>query len=219
MENRTNLRGVSVLGVFARCTDEFGLLPHEADDKFIHTIENALDVTVIPTTIDGSSVVGSLCCGNSKGFLISERVNDSELAKIRKYVPAQRLKGIYTAAGNNVLVNDSGALVNPNLSDVAMEEIGEFLDVKVYRGTIGGLKTVGMAGCVTNKGVLVHPRASKFEMDRLGEIFALPVYIGTVNLGSPLVGSGLLANSKGYVVGTETTGHEMGRIEDALGYI
>ncbi|MCL7415822.1 MAG: translation initiation factor IF-6 [ANME-2 cluster archaeon] len=219
MENRTDLRGVSVLGVFARCTDEFGLLPREADDSFIHTIQNTLDVTVIPITVDGSSVVGSLCCGNSKGFLISERVNDSELAKINNYVPAQRLKGIYTAAGNNVLVNDSAALVNPNLSDAAVEEISEFLDVKVYRGTIGGLKTVGMAGCVTNKGVLVHPRANTFEMDRLGEIFALPVYIGTVNLGSPLVGSGLLANSKGYVVGTETTGHEMGRIEDALGYI
>jgi len=97
--------------------------------------------------------------------------------------------------------------------------IGEFLDVEVYRGTISGLKTVGMAATVTNKGVLVHPRASKFELDRLDEIFSLHVDIGTVNLGSPLVGSGLLANSKGYVVGRETTGHEMGRIEDALGYL
>ncbi len=218
MEHRTNLQGISVLGVFARCIEDFVLVPSEADDEFIRIIENALSVTAIPTSIDGSSVVGSLSCGNSKGFMVSERVNESELARIRKYVPAKRLKGIYTAAGNNVLVNDTAALVHPNLSDEAVEDIGKFLDVEVHRGTVGGLKTVGMAGCVTNTGMLAHPRSNEFELERLGEIFGLPVDIGTVNLGSPLVGSGLLANSKGYVVGTETTGHEMGRIVDALGY-
>ena len=34
------------------------------------------------------------------------------------------------------------------------------------------------------------------------------VNIGTVNYGSPLVGSALLANTKGYVVGRESTGIE-----------
>jgi translation initiation factor 6 len=33
------------------------------------------------------------------------------------------------------------------------------------------------------------------------------------------VGSGLVANGAGYVVGENTTGPELGRIEDALGYI
>ncbi|HID27756.1 MAG TPA: translation initiation factor IF-6, partial [Methanosarcinales archaeon] len=36
---------------------------------------------------------------------------------------------------------------------------------------------------------------------------------------SPLIGSALLANTNGYVVGSETTGYELGRIEDALGFI
>ena len=43
--------------------------------------------------------------------------------------------------------------------------------------------------------------------------------VGTVNLGSPLVGSGLLANSYGYLAGDETTGPELGRIEDALDFL
>jgi len=34
-----------------------------------------------------------------------------------------------------------------------------------------------------------------------------------------LVGSGLIANSRGYLAGSETTGPELGRIEDALGYL
>ena len=134
-------------------------------------------------------------------------------------MPIQHLEGIFTALGNNILVNDTAALVNPNMTDSAVEKIGNFFDVDVHKGTIGGLKTVGMAACATNKGILVNPKASKFELERLDEIFGLPVDIGTVNLGSPQVGSGLLANSKGYVVGRETTGHEMGRIEDALGFL
>ena len=219
MANQTNFKGNSVLGVYARCTEDFVLLPREADGQFKQVIEDALDVDVVPTSIDGGSIIGCMCCGNSNGHLVSERVNDAELEEIGKYVRIKRLEGILTATGNNILVNDTAALVNPNMPDQAVEDIGEFLDVEVYRGTIGGLKTVGMAATVTNKGVLVHPRASKFELDRLDEIFSLHVDIGTVNLGSPLVGSGLLANSKGYVVGRETTGHEMGRIEDALGYI
>jgi translation initiation factor 6 len=50
----------------------------------------------------------------------------------------------------------------------------------------------------------------------LEELFDLPVDIGTSNYGTQMVGSGLIANSKGYVAGSKTTGHELGRIEDAL---
>ena len=87
------------------------------------------------------------------------------------------------------------------------------------KGTIGGLKTVGMAAVATNKGLLVHPRVSEAELAVLDDLFGLPVDVGTVNFGSPQVGSGLLANSKGYLAGEETSGPEMGRIEDALGFL
>ena len=47
-------------------------------------------------------------------------------------------------------------------------------------------------------------------MAALEKHFGLPVDVGTVNFGTPLVGSGLLANSHGYVAGVDTTGPEMG---------
>ncbi len=34
-----------------------------------------------------------------------------------------------------------------------------------------------------------------------------------------MLGSGLLANSKNFVAGSETTGPELGRIEEALGFL
>jgi translation initiation factor 6 len=60
---------------------------------------------------------------------------------------------------------------------------------------------------------------SETELAVLDDLFGLPVDVGTVNFGSPLIGSGLLANSKGYIAGEETSAPEMGRIEDALGFL
>ena len=120
-----------------------------------------------------------------------------------------------------ILANDRAALVHPGLSVKACDAVAETLGVKVEKGTIGGLKTVGMAGVATNNGILVHPRVSEEEIAGVGaeELFELPVDVGTVNLGSPLVGSGVMANSRGYFAGKETTGPELGRIEDALGFL
>ncbi len=47
----------------------------------------------------------------------------------------------------------------------------------------------------------------------------MPADIGTINYGGPLVGSGLLANDHGYICGSDTSGPELGRIDQALGYI
>jgi translation initiation factor 6 len=130
--------------------------------------------------------------------------------------PVTGITGKLTALGNNILLNDSAALVHPEMPDRSMDEISRALHVDVHRGTIAGIKTVGMAAVVTNRGMLVHPRISQHEIARLEDIFGLSVEVGTVNYGSQVVGSGILANSKGFVAGSETTGHELGRIEDAL---
>ena len=76
-----------------------------------------------------------------------------------------------------------------------------------------------MAGVVTNKGLLVHPRVTSSEREILEKIFELPVSIGTTNFGTQMLGSGVLANSNGYLAGSETRGPELGRIEEALGFI
>jgi len=71
----------------------------------------------------------------------------------------------------------------------------------------------------TNRGVLCHPKATDDELDAVESALGVRADIGTINYGAPLVGSGLVANDNGYVVGRETTGPELGRIEDALGYL
>jgi translation initiation factor 6 len=76
-----------------------------------------------------------------------------------------------------------------------------------------------MAGFATNRGILVHPRANDTEIASIERVVDLPVGLGSVNMGSGLVGTGLLANSKGYLAGSATTGIELGRIEEVLGFL
>ncbi len=219
MKRKLNISGSPVLGVFATCTDELIFVPGNTRPETIKDIEESLGVVAVSTSLGGSSIVGSLLRGNSRGIVVAGLIYDKELRALRKHTKAAKLTGELNAAGNLILANDNAAIVHPDLSDKSVGIIRKALDVDVKRGTIGGLKTVGMAGIATNKGVLVHPKSSPSEIGLIEELFNLPVDIGTVNFGSPLVGSGILANSKGYVVGEDTTGPEISRIEDALGYL
>jgi translation initiation factor 6 len=214
-----NILGSPVLGVFASCNDELVFVPHDASSDTVKDLEESLGVVACRTSVIGSSVVGSLMCSNNNGVIVAGFILEKEIRAIRKHIKAARLTEELNAAGNLILANDTSALVNPDLSNKTIKMIEKTLGVEVKRGTLGGLKTVGMAGIASNKGVLVHPKSSPAEIALVEELFKLPVDIGTVNFGSPLVGSGILGNSKGYIVGLDTTGPEISRIEDALGYL
>jgi translation initiation factor 6 len=219
MDRKLTIGSSPVLGVFATVTDNVALVPIGTPRMTAEQIEEALRVRVMQTSIAGSFVVGSLACGNCSGFVVSRYVYAEETRSLQELGNVQAIPDVMTAVGNIILANDTAAVVHPNLPDRAVKTIEDALRVDVRRATIAGLKTVGMAGIATNKGVLVHPRVSDAEIAILEDVFNLPVDIGTVNFGSPLIGSGLLANSAGYLAGADTTGPELGRIEDALGYI
>jgi translation initiation factor 6 len=207
-----------IIGVFATCTEDFALVPTRTKPEVIALIEDTLEVRVIETLVNGSVVVGALSRGNSNGFLFSHGTDTEELTKLLG-TQVEILPDKLNAVGNIVLANDSAAVVHPELSDKALETIARTLKVGVHRGTIAGIKNVGMAGVVTNKGLLVHPKVTASEREMLEEIFELSVNIGTTNFGTQMLGSGLLANSKNYFAGSDTTGPELGRIEEALGFI
>ena len=218
-DKRLKIAGSSLLGVFGCCTEEAVLVPPETVDGAMRAIERHLGLVPLKMTVADSSVVGSLVCANSRGFILTPHASEEDMERLSPLGRVARLPGKISAAGNVILANDTAALVHPGLSDRACESIKRTLGVEVRRGTIGGLKTVGMTSAVTNRGVLTHPRLSEAELADLEDLFGLPVDVGTVNFGSPLVGSAILANGKGYVAGDETTGPELGRIEDALGFM
>jgi translation initiation factor 6 len=218
---RAALSGSSYVGVFARATDDCLLIRPDVESDRLEAFESELEVAAVPTTVAGSSTVGSLAVGNENGLLVSERVRDRERDRIEDAtgLPVAELPGRINAAGNVVLANNNGAYVHPDLTREAVQAVGDALEVPVERGTLANVRTVGTAAVATDEGVLCHPKTSDAELDALEDLFGAYADIGTVNYGGALVGSGVLANAGGYVVGQDTTGPELGRIEDALGYL
>jgi translation initiation factor 6 len=218
---RAALNGSSYVGVFARATDDCLLVRPDVEESLCSDLESELEVPAVRTTVGGSATVGALATGNENGLLVSSRVEDVERERIAETtdLPVNELPGRINAAGNVVLANDTGAYVHPDLSRKAVKAVEDALAVPVERGDLAGVRTVGTAAVATDRGVLCHPKSSDEELDFLEDLLGVPADIGTINYGGPLVGSGLVANGSGYVAGQQTTGPELGRIEDALGYI
>ncbi|PSP79178.1 translation initiation factor IF-6 [Halobacteriales archaeon QS_1_68_20] len=218
---RASFSGSAYVGVFARATDDYLLVRADADDALVADMADELDVEPLPITVAGSATVGSLLAGNGNGLVATGRLTDAECETIEDEtgLAVGRPPGRINAAGNVVVANDNGAYVHPDLSREAVQVVQETLDVPVERGELAGVRTVGTAAVANSRGVLCHPKATDGELDFLEEHLGVHADIGTVNYGGPLVGSGLVANDHGYVVGQDTTGPELGRIEDALGYI
>ncbi|KTG07874.1 translation initiation factor IF-6 [Haloprofundus marisrubri] len=218
---RASFAGSPYVGVFARATNACLLVRPDADDELVSALSDEFGVPAVPTTVGGSGTVGALAMGNENGILVSGRATDRERERIADAVdlPVVSLPGRINAAGNVVLANDYGAWVHPDLDDEAVAAVEEALDVPVERGDLGDVRTIGTAAVANNTGVLCHPKSREPELEALEEHLDVYADIGTVNYGAPLVGSGLVANDDSYVVGEETTGPELGRIEETLGYI
>lgn len=204
------------IGVFASVNENLAFVAADADPEFIRALESALGVETVSTTVAGSFVVGSLLAMNSNGAVVSGLSEPGEIATIASKIPCTPLNGPNSAAGNNILVNDKAALVSEVLTDAEVKLIQDVLGVECVRGSIAGCNTVGTVCSVTNKGGVCHADASDDEVAMLNDLFKVEFQRTSVNHGIRYVGAGILSNSKGALVGDETTPIEMGRIEEGL---
>lgn len=208
------------VGVFARANNDVVFIQKGLTKKIKKTVVEVLDASLVELSISDATIVGSLLAFNSKGAVVCDFVDGAALKIIKDQgFDICIIDDKLNAAGNDILVNDNGCMVHPDMKEKSIKKISSTLNVPVFKGTIADLKTVGMAAVATNKGLLCHPKVSEDEKRMLEKVFKVPVMIGTVNHGSPIIGSGLVANSKGAIIGNNTTGIEMGRIEEALGFL
>ncbi len=223
---RLDFENSPYLGVYGFATDRVAVIREGLGEKKLATLREVLKVPLIETSVMKSRIVGIFVAGNSNALIVPWYIWDAELdfinAQLREYgidmevVPFQsRL----TAFGNLILANDKGALVSKDFTREEARKIEDILGVPVERGVIADYTAVGSVGVVTNKGGLVHPEATDEELEWLSDLFKVDVYVGTANMGVPFVGSCMIANSHGVVVGHLTTGPEIVKIEEALGFL
>ena len=208
-------------GVFCATNDVLTLVPPGIPEDDIAAISEALETTIESVTIGGSRVVGTLVAMNSQGLLVSNIVTSREIEKLEKIVSNFNLRlGIISdrsnAIGNNFLVNDNGGFCNERLGSMTRELAEEVLGIEIIPQSLNQMDTLGMISCVTNKGGICHPDITAQDQEAMKKILDVHIMEGTVNFGMPLVGAGVVATTKGAVCSRQSTGVELGRIEEAL---
>ncbi|MDR1690777.1 MAG: translation initiation factor IF-6 [Candidatus Methanoplasma sp.] len=216
MMRLTRFGGTPNIGVYASANESLSLIAANSTPGFVRDTEAVLGVETILTTVSGSFVIGSLIRMNSNGAVVSGLIESTELDRIKDRINVTVLDDKVNAAGNNILANDKGAIINPELSRSTERKIADALGVEVVRSAIAGYGTVGSACVATNKGCLCNVDATEEDIKLLQDVLKVEAKKGSVNHGSKHVGAGILCNSKGALVGDETTPIEMGKIEDGL---
>jgi translation initiation factor 6 len=208
-------------GVFCATNDSLTFIPPGIPSDDMEAISEALGTRIEVVTIGGSSVLGTLIAMNSKGILVSNLITTMESDKIEAIASDIGLNfGVLSersnAIGNNFLINDRGGFCNERLTPRSKTSAEEILEIKIESRSFNRMDTLGMIGCVTNKGGLCHPEISDEEKEIMEKVLEVPVMEGTVNFGMPLVGAGVISSTNGAVCGRQSTGVELGRVEEAL---
>lgn len=217
---KLQILGSDYVGAWATATDKFFLLGNDASRGEERIIKEALGVECVRTSINGSGFVGIYVAANSNGVLLPSGIEEHELMALKKQLAGMNVEVLHTdynALRNNILANDKFAIINPAYGRAEEKAIAEVLQVETARAMTGGFSTVGANNILTNKGLVLNNRASDHEKATVEKFAGMTSEQSTANLGSVSVGLCTVANSKGLVVGEETTGFELARIAGALG--
>jgi translation initiation factor 6 len=204
------------IGVYCFCTEDLAVVPPGLTSRKLNQFADTLGVNICSTTVGGTTLVGALVTGNSKGVLVPHTIQDYELRRIEEFSKVIIVESNWTALGNVVLANDFGAIVHPDAPVEIAKSVSE-LGVQVAYGQIGSLSFVGSLAIATNKGAILSPNTLNEEQSVIEAALHVNVDLSTTNGGVPFVKSGILANSKGAVVGPLTRGAELMQITRVLG--
>ena len=217
---KKNFFGNPFIGLYFATSDSTLIIPPQATKKQIDSYSEILDTNPIKTTIAKSNLNGLFIALNSNGIVVPKLATKKELNELKKSgLNICVLDTPHSAIGNNILTNDKAAIINPEITETQAKQIEDCLGVEVIQREIAGLKTVGSICITTNKGLLAYNNINENELKELEKIFKVKGGIGTANMGVSFIGICLTANSNGFIIGELTSGYEMQRIDEALGFL
>lgn len=220
MSHRINIECTSEVGAYLTLSNNYCLVGELRSKNTLKYLLENLDMPVVETKINATSVIGSLSRGNKHGLLLPSTTTDQELYHIRNSLPenvvAKRINERLNALGNNILCNDKVCLVHGEIEKETEEEIHDILKVDVFRQNIGSGPLVGKYAALNNQGMLVHPDTREDSMKELSDLLCVNVMAGTVNSGCSRIGGGLVVNDWTCFAGRETSNIELSVIESVF---
>lgn len=206
------------IGLYLSTSEKLALAPPSLPEKLCFAIKETLQVEKTHFTfLANSNLVGLYSVLNSKGILLPAFTDELEIKKIKNELNLEigLISNQFSAVKNNITASDKIAICNPNMKKTDLTTIRDSLDVEVIQIKIGKVSTTGSHNVLTNTALLAFNEATENEMQTLQK-YAYRVQKTTVNLGVNALAAGIVANSKGALIGSSSSGFETANIYQGL---
>jgi len=214
--DKRSLNASPFVGVFGILTDRVMLVPINVSAKEISGLADLTGTEVFKASAAASPLLGVLGLGVNDKIALSGIALEKEAKALSEIgLKVLSVEGV-TALGNLACFTEKAGIVSPILSKGQASKLESFFGVKSAEAKIAGLDLVGASMAATGKGFAVHPQATAAEVGVLKKTLGTGGVLTTANYGDRFVGNSLLANSGSVIVGLNTTGHELIRIEEAF---
>ncbi|MGC8514955.1 MAG: translation initiation factor IF-6 [Thermoplasmata archaeon] len=204
------------IGVYMRTFEDITYIPAQISSESESEVGRILGTETQRIMLANSYLIGSMMTGNSNGMILSAMADLDDIKNADGSRNILVLKDKVNAIGNDIVANDHAAIIHRGFSKASVKKIEDCLGVEVIKTAVGGIKTVGSVSVLTKKGMIVTPTVTEDELEFLSNLFKVEAKPGTANFGSIYVGSSIVANSNGVLVGTKSTPIEIGRIDEVL---
>jgi translation initiation factor 6 len=216
----TNYNSNPNVGLYGFATDKYCLLGTEVPEELIEEIREVLDVPIIRMNIAGTSLLGVFLNGNKNCLIVPKIAFENELKILEDHkIKYKLIETKITCLGNNIICNDKGCVVSNEYGEKEIKAFKDALKVDVVKTEIAELNTLGSLAVHTKKGLLCHHEILEHEAELLKKVLKVEIFTGTVNMGVPFIGSGILCNNKGFIIGDMSGGPEIVNADEALGFM
>jgi translation initiation factor 6 len=216
----TNFNSNPNVGLYGYATDKYCLLGTDVPEDIVEEIAEVLNVPIIRLNIAGTSLLGVFLNGNNKCLLVPNIAFNNELEILDKNkIKYKLIDTKLTCLGNNIICNDKGCVVSSEYGEKELKAFKDALKVNIVKAKIAGLGTLGSLAVHTKNGLLCHHEVLENEAELLRKTLKVEIYTGTINMGVPFIGSGILCNNNGFIIGDASGGPEIVNADEALGFI
>ncbi len=214
---KTSLNKNPFIGIYLKTNDAYTLAPKRLPEKLAHAASEALGTQLIELFVNQSPLIGLLTCLNQNGAILAQQSTGEEKKILKNLGLNVYVLKTPHAPGNVLLANNKAVLASPLLPKHELKHVSDCLGVESFQQAIMGINTVGATSVVTDNGVLAYNESSEAELKYLKKIFGVAnAEVSSSNLGMPFNAYGIVANTKGALIGEITTGFETQKIYSAL---
>lgn len=208
------------VGLYSVTTDKFSIIAENLPQKFKETLSRVLQTEVYAFNLD-PTIIGALIKANSNGLVLSSIISQDVEKSIKETFPnlnVARFDFDYFALGNLILTTDKKSIVSPLIPKNNRDLIGETLDTEVITLKINNSDLIGSLVITNSIGAVASPLIENIEdLENISELLSLQkIDNSTVNRGAQFPSSGIICNSKGALIGQNSTGIETVAITNAL---